>query len=314
LPTMVRLAERTTGVILVASAGNTGRAFAQVSAETKKPVIVVIPEKARGRIWTSIPARDLLLITVHGDYTDAITLGNKICSLPGIFPEGGAKNIARRDGMGTMMLEGSAVIGQIPDWYVQAVGSGTGGIAAWEAATRLVSDGRFGPGLPRLLLIQNDPFVPMVHAFDADRRDIIPEIDMQNPKETISKVFADVLTNRTPPYGVCGGVYDALKATDGTMAVATTEESRKAGELFKRSEGVDVDPAAAVCVAGLIHAVASGIIRPDEQVLLAITGGGYERVREDIRVIIHTPDLEVNQHTSTEEVLDIVKRWVSNYV
>ena len=314
LPTMVRLAERTTGVILVASAGNTGRAFAQVSAETKRPAIVVVPEKARDRIWTSIPARDLLLITVTGDYTDAITLGNKICSLPGIFPEGGAKNIARRDGMGTMTLEGASVMGQIPDWYVQAVGSGTGGIAAWEASTRLVSDGRFGSDLPRLLLIQNDPFIPMVHAFQADRRYIIPETDMQKPRDAISRVFADVLTNRTPPYGVCGGVYDALKATNGVMTGATTEESRKAGELFKRSEGIDVDPAAAVCVAGLIHAVTSGLIRPDERVLLAITGGGYERVHEDLQVIVHAPDLEVTGHSDTEEVLDIVERWVNRYV
>ena len=76
LATMVRLAERAEGVILVASAGNTGRAFAEVSANTGRPVIVVVPAKARDRIWTSTPAEHLLLITVDGDYTDAIHLGN----------------------------------------------------------------------------------------------------------------------------------------------------------------------------------------------------------------------------------------------
>jgi len=52
-------------------------------------------------------------------------------------------NVARRDGMGTVMLEAAVTIGRAPDHYFQAVGSGTGGIAAWEASLRLKQDGRF---------------------------------------------------------------------------------------------------------------------------------------------------------------------------
>ncbi|HWQ63433.1 MAG TPA: cysteate synthase [Methanospirillum sp.] len=313
LPTMVRLAERAKGVILVASAGNTGRAFAEVSSKIGKPVIIVVPAKARERIWTSTPADHLLLVTIDGDYTDAINLGNNLCSLPGIYPEGGAKNIARRDGMGTMMLEGTMAIKHLPDWYIQAVGSGTGGIAAWEASRRLVADGRFGPDLPRLLLIQNDPFTPMVHAFQDGRRDLIHD-DMINPKEAIPKVHADVLTNRAPPYGISGGVYDALMATNGMMTTATTDEAIKAGDLFRKTEGIDLDPAAAVCVGGLIKAVKSGVIKPDEKILLAITGGGYERIHRELSIHIHTPDFEVDQNTNNEELMNSVREWVSRYV
>jgi len=35
-------------------------------------------------------------------------------------------------------------IGRIPDFYFQAIGSGTGAIAAWEANLRFLADGRFG--------------------------------------------------------------------------------------------------------------------------------------------------------------------------
>ncbi len=45
-------------------------------------------------------------------------------------------------------------IGQLPDYYFQAIGSGAGAIAAWEAATRLVEDGRFGCTVPSLMLSQ----------------------------------------------------------------------------------------------------------------------------------------------------------------
>lgn len=314
LPTVVRLRERAAGVILVASAGNTGRAFAQVSGETGQPVIVVVPEKARERIWTSQPADNLLLITIDGDYTDAITLGNTLCSLPGIFAEGGAKNVARRDGMGTVMLEGVITIGCMPDWYVQAVGSGTGGIAAWEASVRLQDDGRFGSDLPRLLLIQNEPFVPMARAWQAGRRDIVPDTDMPDAYHSISQVHADVLTNRAPPYGIAGGVYDALTATNGIMETVNSVDSLDAGALFLKLEGIDPDPAAAVCVAGLMKAIQSGIIRPDEKILLNITGGGTDRYRREGACFVNTPSIMVTGNTSSEQILSKVSEWVKKYV
>lgn len=317
LPTIVRLRERASGVILVASAGNTGRAFAQISAETGQPVIIVVPEKAQDRIWTSLSADHMLLITVDGDYTDAITFANSLCSIPGIYSEGGAKNVARRDGMGTMMLAGAGTMGIMPDWYLQAVGSGTGGIAAWEASVRLRGDGRYGrygSDLPRLLLIQNEPFIPMAKAWKAGRRDIYPDSDMPDPQNAIAQVYSDVLTNRTPPYGIAGGVYDALTATDGLMETVSSEAAGVAGLLFTQLEGVDPDPAAAVCVAGLIKAVQNGTIQRDDRILLAITGGGYEKIRTDIPRIVNTPSLRVTCTTSLDQIIATVSTWVSRYV
>ena len=43
-----------------------------------------------------------------------------------------------------IILSAVTTIGRIPDYYFQAVGSGTGAIAAWEANMRLIEDGRFG--------------------------------------------------------------------------------------------------------------------------------------------------------------------------
>ena len=311
-PTMQRLSERTKGIILVSSAGNTGRAFAEVSAETGQPVIIVVPESARERIFTTKQADDILLITISGDYTDAINLGNKICTIPGIFPEGGAKNVARRDGMGTVMLAGTLRMGTLPDWYLQAVGSGTGGIAAYEASLRLIADGRFGTTMPRLLLFQNEPFIPMVRAWQERRREIRDE-DMPNAEYAISQVFSDVLTNRIPPYGIAGGVFDTLIATNGLMTGVSSADAQNAGKLFSSSEGIDPDPAAAVCVAGLIGAVRSGVIQPDEKILLNITGGGYARGRKDLPRFVKEPDIMVSKETPFEKISAAVQEWMRYY-
>jgi cysteate synthase len=314
IPTVIRQRERHPGVLVIASAGNTARAFLQVSALTGTPVVVVVPETALSRLWTTAPAERAFVISVRGDYTDAIRFSGQVCTLPGFLSEGGAKNVARRDGMGTVMLDGTVTIGKMPDYYFQAVGSGTGGISAWEAALRLKDDGRFGSVLPSLHLSQNLPFVPMVSAWNDHRRALVPAKDMPDAKQAISMVYSDVLTNREPPYSLRGGVFDALTDTRGEMYALSNEEARSAEKLFTDTEGIDLDPAAAVCVSSLISACETGRINKNGSVLLNITGGGYRRVREDHALIPVSPAVTVPAGSAVERVKKEIQDWVKPHV
>jgi len=206
-----------------------------------------------------------------GDYSDAIDLARRIAAISGMPFEGGVKNIAKRDGLGSTMLEAVSFIGRMPDHYFQAVGSGTGGIGVWEMSERLVVDGKFGGHLPRLHLAQNEPFVPMKHAWERDSRDLFSE-DLR--PELIGQITTRVLSTRYPAYSVLGGVYDALKATDGRMYGVTNREVYEAMELFSNLEGADIVAASAVAVAALLQAVRQHSIDRKDTVLLNITGGG----------------------------------------
>nr|WP_245249687.1 cysteate synthase [Methanolinea mesophila] len=314
IPTVIRQRERRPGVLVIASAGNTARAFLQVSAVTGTPVVVVVPETALSRLWTTAPARQAFVIAVRGDYTDAIAFSREVCTLPGFLAEGGAKNVARRDGMGTVMLDAAVTIGRMPDYYFQAVGSGTGGISAWEAALRLKGDGRFGPVLPSLRLCQNLPFIPMVSAWNERRRYLVPEKDMPDAKHAIGEVYSDVLTNREPPFSIRGGVFDALSDTRGEMYAVSNDEARAAEKLFADTEGIDLDPAASVCTASLVSACEAGELERNGTVLLNITGGGYRRVREDYTLLPVSAALTVPAGSrvddGTRELLDWVKHHV----
>ena len=140
-------------VMVVASAGNTARAFARVCSENNIPLLLCIPQDCIDAMWSAKPLNPCvkLVATERGsDYFDAIYLSNIICELDKFYPEGGAKNVARRDGMGTTVLSAVTTIGRIPDYYFQAVGSGTGAIAAWEANKRFIVDGRYGNNLMTL--------------------------------------------------------------------------------------------------------------------------------------------------------------------
>jgi len=313
-PTVLRLREKSAGVLQISSAGNTGRAFCQVSGLTGAPVVVVVPASAAGRLWTTVPSPNVCLVTVDGDYSYSIAFGREVCSIPGIVPEGGVKNVARRDGMGAVVLDGTLAAGRLPDCYFQAVGSGTGAIAAWEAAERLVADGRFGSRLPELHLSQNLPFVPMVRAWEAGRDAIVPAEDMPDAEASIARVSAAVLTNRHPPWGIRGGVRDALAASGGRMYAVTNEDARSAARLFLDTEGIDLDPAAAVAVASLARAVEEGFIDPEKRVLLNVTGGGYDRAAEDLDRYPVEPFLRVAAGAAFDENLrQEVGAWLAEH-
>ena len=96
-PTMQMLLDKgERSSLVVASAGNTARAFAHIASLTGQELVLFVPEKALERMWTIVPPGRITLIAVKGDYLDAIQMAEKVQSRKGFTPEGGARNIARR--------------------------------------------------------------------------------------------------------------------------------------------------------------------------------------------------------------------------
>ncbi len=277
-----RIDEKNDRILVVASAGNTARAFAKVCSENNIPLLLSVPKDNLSALWFDKPLNPcvkLIACESGGDYFDAIHLSDLALKSKKFYAEGGAKNIARRDGMATTVLSATTFIGRIPDYYFQAVGSGTGAIAAWEANQRLLEDGRWGDTTMKLMVSQNAPFVPMYDAWRVDSRQMLPYAD-DKARRDAEIINAKVLSNRRPPYGIIGGLYDALKATGGECFAITNAAAKKAAELFERTEGVDIYSAAAVATASLIKAAAEGKVDKEKIVMLNITGGGERKAQE----------------------------------
>ncbi|MBU8913718.1 MAG: cysteate synthase [Spirochaetales bacterium] len=297
-------------VLVVASAGNTARAFARVCSDNEIPLVVVIPEGNLPSLWSIGPLSDCVRVIAAGrdsDYSDAIALAGTIASLPGFNPEGGAKNVARRDGMGTTVLSAADAIGEIPHHYFQAVGSGTGAIAAWEASLRLVESGQFGSRKMKIRVSQNAPFSPIHKSWQQRSRALLP-FDEQEARRQIAAINAKVLANRKPPYSLIGGLYEALVDSDGTTGSIDNETASSAGELFLKTEGIDASPAAAVAVADLIQATKNGTIERDEIVMLNLTGGGVDLVAENEDVRLIPPTRIINSEESDAESVDRIMK------
>jgi cysteate synthase len=305
LTVLARLPAGHNQTLVLASAGNTAAAFARACSETETRCVIVVPAIGMNALaWAGPLAKCVTIISIGGgaDYADAINLANQLASLDGWVAEGGAKNVARRDGIGTVMLDATETIGRLPDYYVQAVGSGTGGIAVHEAARRLRSIGYFGTRLPRLMLCQNLPFAPIHRAWQTRQRALLAMKEPQAKRE-IRSLLSPVLSNRTPPYAIAGGVYDALLESDGETLVATNAQALHAMTLFRECEGIELDPAAGVALACLSAAVESGSIDRSSTVLLHVTGGGRSQTMPRSVPIAIEVDLD---RQPAEQVLDTV--------
>ncbi|MFI3331584.1 MAG: cysteate synthase [Rikenellaceae bacterium] len=296
-------------VLVVASAGNTARAFAKVCSDNNIPLLLSVPEDNLDALWFEKPLNScvrLIAAKSGGDYFDAIHLGNLALKSDKFFAEGGAKNIARRDGMATTVLSAVTHIGEIPDYYFQAVGSGTGAIAAWEANNRFLADGRFGDKKMKLIVSQNAPFLPMYEAWREDSRELL-EYDVQQARLDAETIDAKVLSNRKPPYSIAGGLYDALKDSEGDVLKVTNRQAKEAMRIFEQTEGIDIYSASGVATASLINYVKEGKIEKDAIVMLNITGGGEKLAQSGKELFYLKPSHVFDLNPNEDNVIEVIE-------
>jgi cysteate synthase len=277
-----RIAPSDSRTLVVSSAGNTALAFARLCTQYDLPALIIVPLRGWQAVTSAVRIGPSVRVVAIADanYEEAITFAQGLCAGGDFILEGGVRNIARRDGMGTALLGAVEAIGTLPDYYFQAVGSAAGGLAAHEAALRLLVDGRFGTRLPRLMLSQNAPFTPIHDAWSVQAQTLPPR-SASAAAEQLARLDAFVLGNGAPPYAIPGGIREALIESGGSTYAISNARLGNAMALFAELEGVSIEPAAGVAVAALARAVEAGEIERDAVVLLHITGGGRRELPTD---------------------------------
>ncbi|WP_369830327.1 cysteate synthase [Mycobacterium sp. E342] len=291
--------------MVIASVGNTAAALARISSLAERPCVVVVPEFGLDRIRFAgeIGCSVRVVCVEKGSYRDAIDFGQFLCSRFGWVWPGGALNVATRDGLATVMLAAFEEIGSLPEHYFQAVGSGAGAIAAWEASRRLQPTGQ---RIPRLTLCQNAELAPIASELGTHLVEDLPTGIHANGNGAVP--YADELTNPKPLVRIKGGVRDALADSKGNVRTATARQVQEARNLFAEVEGVDIEPGPAVAVACLRNAVNDGSVSPDSLVLLNITGGGrsaLERAGENKwPLLVEAVSLEQSREISADRIFE----------
>ena len=118
--------------------------------------------------------------------------------------------------------------------------------------------------VPKMACIQAEGCAPMAHAWKQD-------LETASPIQSPHTLIATLAT------GDPGRTYTILRQkmknnSGGSIEFASDEDAFRAMHLLAKMEGLSVEPAAAVAFAGLIKMIRSGMIKPNEVIVVNCSG------------------------------------------
>ncbi|MBN1667521.1 MAG: pyridoxal-phosphate dependent enzyme [Anaerolineales bacterium] len=150
-----------------------------------------------------------------------------------------------------------------PDWYIQAVSGGMGPVGVLKGFEELREMGLVDR-IPAVACVQAEGCAPMVTAWKNN-------LDVAEPVLSPRTNIATLAT------GDPGRTYTLLRQRmlnggGGTFEAVTDEEAFRAIHVLAKMEGLSMEPASAVAFAGLIKMVRSGQVKPDDVIVVNLTG------------------------------------------
>jgi threonine synthase len=212
------------------------------------------------------------VFAVKASYDDAYDLCSKACREFGWYNRNCAINPVLVEGKKTAGLEiaeQSAGFGGVPDWVAVSVGDGCTIAGIWKGLKQMRELGVIDR-LPRLLAVQASGVAPIEYAMQHDAL----------PNDAGGKTIADSIDVHVPRNW--RKAVNAIREADGVLVTATDDAILDAMRLTGR-HGVFAEPAAAAAMAGVVSAIESKTIGPQDRVLVMITGSGLKDTKNAIR-------------------------------
>jgi len=255
--------------VALPTAGNAGSATAAYAAAGGLIAHVVAPADTPRVIVEEMRALGADLELIDGLITDAGRRVAEGCAEHGWFDLSTLKEPYRVEGKKTMGYELFEQLGgRLPDTIVYPTGGGTGLVGMWKAFDEMERLGWIGPARPRMISVQAEGCAPIVRAWEAGAEDAEP---WQN-----ATTYAAGL--RVPQAVGDFLILDAVRASGGA-AVAVPDGAMAEWVLAIGADtGVFAAPEGGATAAALPLLRERGLLQPDEETVLFITGSGLKYV------------------------------------
>jgi threonine synthase len=286
-------------VVVTASTGNAGAALAGMAAAVEHKAVIFAPRSAPPAKVAQLLVYGAQVILVDGNYDQAFDLTIQASQEFGWY--------CRNTGYNPFTVEGKKTAA-FEIWEAQRRGA-----IRYKPASRLLSifvsvgDGNIISGLHKgfkdLLTLGWIEHLPRIYGVQAEGSAAIANAFFDNT-ETITPVQSDTIADSIsvdlPRDGVravrvpteTGGKYIVVSDAEILSAIA---------ELG--SAGIFAEPAGATSYAGLQKAIQSGIIQPENPVLVLNTGSGLKDVKAAMQSVSEAPIIE--------PTLEAVKKLIS---
>lgn len=217
------------------------------------------------------------------DFVGAAAAGAKFARERGLPFEGGFFNPARREGLKLTYLESfDQLFPDEADVVVQAVSSGMGIYGAFKGITEYRAMGRMSR-MPRIVCAQQARCSPMYRAYHEGAKAIGPEHIERKPQGLARAIL------RGDPSDSYPFMSRIVRSSAGTFEAVTDEEILSAQRQVRDLEGVEICLSSSVAVASTLKLARAGWIRPDEVVLVNLTGADRPAAEPENVTRVHVP-------------------------
>ena len=249
----------------VPSAGNAANALAAYAGLGAK---VFMPRDVKRPFIRECELYGAEVTLVDGLITDAARVAAERGRADGWYDVSTLKEPFRVEGKKTLAYEVAEQMGwRWPDWFIYPTGGGTGIVGMWKAFEELEALGWMPMGhRPRLVSVQAEGCAPIVRAFEAGLERAAPWTEAATVADglRVPRTVGDFLILR------------ALRKSGGTALAVSDQAMVKAMRELGTLEGISAAPEGGATLCALRELAASGVIAPDQSVVLFNTGGAMK--------------------------------------
>jgi threonine synthase len=288
---VARAREIQADVVITASTGNAGAALAGMAASVGQKAVILAPKTAPPAKVAQLLIFGAKVVLVDGTYDDAFDLTIEAAQEFKWYCRNTGYNPFTAEGKKTAALEiwewwqtahqdwhkaSGETAGHLPLTVFVSVGDGNIISGIHKGFKDLVQLGWLDR-MPRLIGVQAEGSAAIADAFHANTEKITP---------VSAKTIADSISVDLPRDGV--RAVRAARDTGGTYVKVTDAEILQ-GIAALGKMGVFAEPAGATAYAGLVRAVADGLVRESEPILVMNTGSGLKDVRAAMQAVPEAP-------------------------
>ena len=255
--------------VALPSAGNAGSATAAYAAAAGMRAHVVVPRDTPAAIVEEMRALGADVQLLDGLITDCGARVAEGVREHGWFDLSTLKEPYRVEGKKTMGYEVAEQLGwTLPDAIVYPTGGGTGLVGMWKAFEEMERLGWIGPERPKMVSVQAAGCAPIVRAWEAGAAEAEPWAGAHTYASglRVPRAVGDFL------------ILDAVRASGGAAVAVDDGEMRRWTPVVGADTGIFCAPEGAATAAAVPVLRESGVLGPDDTVVLFNTGSGLKYV------------------------------------
>ncbi len=273
---VVKAHEKGAEIITTASTGNAAAALSGLCASVDQPNVIFVPKSAPQAKIAQLLTFGSTVMLVDGTYDDAFELCLEVADAYGWYNRNTAFNPYMSEGKKTVSFEICEQLGwQAPDAIFVSVGDGCiiGGVHK---------------GLKDLLALGWIDKMPRIFGVQAEGSNYLAAA-WENGEDVLSKppiqahTVADSISAGLPRDRI--KAMAAVVESDGAYITVSDDEILAAIVEQARGAGVFGEPAGAASYAGLVKAVAKGLVSPTDRIVVINTGNGLKDIASAMQAV-----------------------------